>query len=142
LRLPLVLHERLKKEAEAGERGFAAEVRRRLEASFALDRDPKTRRLLDAIGAAAEVLPQEGGPITTMLGLGPSLGTWHEDPIAYAALARAVGQFMSLLGPGQPKEISEDVLRPIVAMAVGAGITKMVTVFAERRAKDEGENEE
>ena len=60
LRLPRELHERLKQ--EAGERGFAAEVRRRLEASLEAGASPDdaTRDFLRASRAMAGALSQEG----------------------------------------------------------------------------------
>src|SRR5439155_11242872 len=74
LRLPRELHERLKQ--EGGERGLTAEVRRRLEASFApslpdwSESDPKTRELSGAIPELARLVQDEYGP-------------WHSDPGAF-----------------------------------------------------------
>jgi len=64
MRFPKDLHNRLKQEAEAGERGFAAEVRRRLEASFAgPPSDPTTQRFVNAIAKiASDVSDAYGRP--------------------------------------------------------------------------------
>lgn len=122
LRLPRELHARLKE--IGGERGLTAQIRNRLEAS--LTRDPQTQHLLDAIAAAAEVLP-EGGPVSRMLRLDPSLGAWHKDPLAYAGLARAVPQLMSLFGPGEPEDVDDAILQRIADAVAGAALHRLTT---------------
>ena len=132
LRLPRELHDRLK--SEGGDRGFAAEIRRRLEASFT--QTPTARGfgdLLAAIGhaasAAAEVHPPLGG----------------EDTWAYAAFEEAVGMLLGAFRPeGEPPTPHE--LRNTAAMLVGLALAPLgdrgVGPFARLRAKfrnDEGE---
>jgi hypothetical protein len=81
LRLPRELHERLKHGAGSG--GFAAEVRRRLEASFQADplveSDPKSREVVAAITWSLNALRPEG-----------DRGRWHEDPKVFPEARTAV----------------------------------------------------
>jgi len=132
LRLPRELHARL--QALGGPRGLTAEIRNRLETS--LGGDPRTRRLLDAIAAVAEALPQTE-PVSRMLGLDAPLGPWHEDPISYAALVRDIPRLMELIALRPSDAVDEDTLKPIADMALGAGLRALMTV-SERPAEDEG----
>ncbi len=79
VRLPQSLHQRLKK--AGGERGMGEEIRRRLEASFDAEakapRDPKTRKLLEAISFLAG--------LTTAY-----FGSWSEDAVAFQVLKGSV----------------------------------------------------
>jgi hypothetical protein len=95
LRLPRTLHERLKAEADAAQRTFAAEVRRRLEASLAAETtaggdDPKTRQLLAGIAKLASEI-------------GTFYAPWHENPYSLAVLRSAVDTLLGVSGPkGEP----------------------------------------
>src|SRR5262250_773973 len=79
LRLPRELHDRLKE--AGGERGLTAQIRDRLEASFAgtppSADDPKTAELLQAVASVARFGKQK-------------IGRWHENPYAFAILKAAV----------------------------------------------------
>ncbi len=82
VRLPRELHEQLKAAAEAGEGGIAAELRRRLEASFVepttTSVDLETRRLLNAVAWISTAVKDAYG------------ASWRTDPDAGDVLRRAV----------------------------------------------------
>ena len=83
IRLPLGLHERLKR--AGGERGMGEEIRRRLEASFEAEKAPvapKTRQLLDAICHFVDET-------------GRDFGSWSDDPFAFEVLKGAVNMLMA-----------------------------------------------
>src|SRR6266568_9006488 len=80
VRLPRELHEYLKKAAQAGEGGIAAELRHRLEASFVSSLrtgDQKTADFVDAIATVA-------------VNVQPPYGPWHENPHAFAVFSAAM----------------------------------------------------
>jgi hypothetical protein len=92
-RVPRELHERLKTAAEKNNRGITAEVRERLEASLApraVNSDPKTQELLDAIANVARTI-------------GSFYKPWHESPYSLAVVRSAVATLLTALGPkGEP----------------------------------------
>ncbi len=135
LRLPSELHERLKQ--AAGERRFAAEVRRLLEAALARETstDAETRQLLDAIAAMAELE-----------------SSWHKDPFAFNVFRHAIDQLMRYLQPPGTSEVGDDEAEQFAAPLAGVGFSALATdltdfgararqawerVRAERRGKGE-----
>ena len=90
-RLPAELHDRLMKAAK--ERSLSAEIRRRLELSFAaeLRGDPKTRQLTDAIAQVAR-------DITAFY---PR--SWHQNPASFEVFKMAVDTLLAYCRPrGEP----------------------------------------
>jgi len=76
MRLPRELHTRVKASAEAGDRGFAEEVRRLVELSLAApgaESAPVTRRLLNAVALAAEEITRAYGPWDFDQGAAPQM---------------------------------------------------------------------
>src|SRR5690242_19658051 len=85
VRLPHSLHERLRK--AGGERGMGEEIRQRLEASFAAEReDQKTRELVEAVSFCA-------GQVTSLF------GSWFEDARAFEVLKGSVDALLSNYQP-------------------------------------------
>ena len=91
IRLPRMLHERLKK--AGGQRGMGEEVRRRLEASFDAEntaRLPKTIYLLSAISSCADKIASD-------------YGNWSEDAFAFEVLKGCVNMLWTHFQPkGEP----------------------------------------
>jgi hypothetical protein len=87
IRLPQSLHERLKK--AGGVRGMGEEIRRRLEASFGVEgdprRDPKTGELLEKIGRLALNMPLNG--------------PWHADREVFEVFKAAINATLSSYQP-------------------------------------------
>jgi hypothetical protein len=91
IRLPRMLHERLKK--AGGQRGMGEEVRRRLEASFDAENTathPKTIYLLSAISSCADKIASD-------------YGNWSEDAFAFEVLKECVNILLMHFKPtGEP----------------------------------------
>jgi hypothetical protein len=94
LRLPRDLHDRLK--AAASERGFAADIRQRLEASVAgtapAAADPQTNELLLQIAELSKIVEK-------------AYGNWHTDPGAFAVFQLAINKTLSGYQPTGKAEI-------------------------------------
>ena len=91
IRLPRMLHERLKK--AGGQRGMGEEIRRRLEASFDAENTathPKTIYLLSAVSSCAEKIDHD-------------YGNWSEDAFAFEVLKGCVNILLMRFKPiGEP----------------------------------------
>jgi hypothetical protein len=91
IRLPRVLHERLKK--AGGQRGMGEEIRRRLEASLdaeAVSTNPDTVYLLNAISSCADKIAHD-------------YGNWSEDAFAFEVLKGCVDTLWTRFRPaGDP----------------------------------------
>jgi hypothetical protein len=95
VRLPRELQDRLRR--AGGERGIGEEIRRRLEASFEVEKapaNPKTRNLLIATGFVAEKAAMY-------------FGDWSEDPFAFEILKAGVNLWLIA---NQPK--GEPIMKP------------------------------
>ena len=121
LRLPRELHARLKQEADAAKRGFAAEVRQRLEASISPGADdPETRRLLDAIARSAAFLAERVAP-------------WHKDAIAFAGFKRAIDLLLfGFQPPGEPGQLGEESVEYLSAILMGINFGEIPPKSANR----------
>lgn len=104
LRLPRELHERLK--GAAGERGLAAHVRERLEASLTIDEawdTPNFANLFRAIGylavSASRIYP--------------------DDPDAYPIVDLAIRQLLDVFRPEAAKDIIYEIYVPTTVELVG-----------------------
>jgi hypothetical protein len=116
--------------AAAGDRPLGEEIRRRLEASFAVDRAPaadtKTLALRAALDAAAEAVKWRPAPATPGRGLAAALAqmrarTWHQSATSYAAFKDAIVMLLQIYEPdGEP---NEELRRRLADMAFGAAST-------------------
>jgi hypothetical protein len=84
LRIPPDLHKRLT--AGAGERGIAEEIRQRLEQSFSVGDDTKTRELLGATANLARSIKMY-------------YANWHADPFSYRAFKFALDKVLAYYQP-------------------------------------------
>jgi predicted DNA-binding protein len=91
VRLPAEMHERLKQSSD----GVSEEIRRRVEASFAIEDkyDKETRALADDVMELAGLIYEQAEKTA-----------WHEHPQVHAALASAVRTY---LGEKAPKPETE-----------------------------------
>ena len=87
VRLPRSLHERLKK--AGGDRGMGDEIRRRLEASFAAEKNPEspnTRELINAISFFDEELVRD-------------FGSWSKDRFAFEVFRESINALLKQYEP-------------------------------------------
>jgi hypothetical protein len=92
-RLPRELYERVKK--AAGDRSVSEEMRRRLEASFDVSRDPTTMKLTSAIRLVAQFLEAV-------------YPAWHQDPFVFLIFKMAIDALLQEFKPeGEPKPLPE-----------------------------------
>ena len=134
LRLPRDLHERLRK--EGGERGFAGEMRRRLEASFAAgpaaSDDPWFGDLLAAISHAAAGAAKMRPLPKNMLERYDPTGR-RRDITPYVAFAEAVTTLMMAFEPDGYRETTDATLTrlrdQLVGLALGALGDRGLTAF-------------
>ena len=88
--LPRELLERLKRDAEASDRGLSTEIRQRLQAIYDLEdlpHDPETGDLVQSIKNLADNLAGDLGK------------KWHEHPYALAAFKAGVAAFLAQFHP-------------------------------------------
>jgi hypothetical protein len=86
--LPQHVHQRLKEISGSG--GVSEEIRRRLEASDKVSRDPKTAELVEAITFVADKLAMH-------------FGNWSKDRFSYEALRAAIDLWLTARCPeGEP----------------------------------------
>jgi hypothetical protein len=128
LRLPRELHEQLKN--EAGDRGFAAEVRRRLQASLLADQadeDQATNDLLAVIRYAAASIGKLG-----------VRRAWHEEIVSFKEFKVAVNTLIDAFQPkgetpqGEYPQIGGAML---VGMALGALGERGVPLMANLQSR-------
>jgi hypothetical protein len=87
VRLPRSLHETLKK--AGGDRGMGDEIRRRLESSFAAEKNlenPNTRELINAISFSDEELVRD-------------FGSWSKDRFAFEVFRESVNALLKQYEP-------------------------------------------
>jgi hypothetical protein len=97
LRLPRAMHDALEAAADRTGRGIGAEIRRRLENTFALGLgEPETSKLAGAVMQAAHQIDRAYGP-------------WRADPFAFAVFNVAINTLLAYYKPkGEPVQPSPE----------------------------------
>jgi hypothetical protein len=97
--LPRDLLERMRRDAEAADRGLSTEIRQRLQLTFDLEglpRDPETTELVDSIKSLADNLAGDLGK------------KWYQHPYALAAFKAGVAEFLAQYRPAGKESVRPD----------------------------------